>query len=75
VIDHAAVAGSPETTGNDLHRIDPAIVRRMAKQAGFVLEAEGDFLVNLDDPLTVHVGAESIRGRTSQFVLRFRKPT
>jgi predicted methyltransferase len=75
VIDHAAVAGSPETTGNDLHRIDPAIVRRMAKQAGFVLEAEGDFLVNLDDPLTVHVGAESIRGRTSQFVLRCRKPT
>src|SRR4029077_15235955 len=44
VIDHAALAGSPETTGNDLHRIDPAIVKRMATQAGFVLEAEGNSL-------------------------------
>lgn len=74
VIDHAAAEGSPETTGNDLHRIDPAIVKRMAKQAGFVLEAEGDFLVNPDDPLSVHIGVASIRGRTSQFALRFRKP-
>lgn len=74
VIDHAAAEGSPETTGNDLHRIDPAIVKRMAKRAGFVLEAEGNFLVNPHDPLTVHTGAASIRGRTSQFVLRFRKP-
>jgi len=74
VIDHAAADGSPETTGNDLHRIDPAIVKRMAKKAGFVLDAEGTFLVNPDDPLTVPVGAASIRGRTSQFVLRFIKP-
>jgi predicted methyltransferase len=73
VIDHAAAEGSPETTGNDLHRIDPAIVKRMAEHAGFVLEEEGDFLVNPDDPLTVHVGDASIRGHTSQFVLRFKK--
>lgn len=74
VIDHAAAEGSPETTGNDLHRIDPAIVKRTAEQAGFVLEAEGDFLVNPDDPLTVHIGVASIRGRTSQFALRFKRP-
>lgn len=74
VIDHAAAGGSPETTGNDLHRIDPAIVKRVAGEAGFVLDAEGSFLVNPDDPLTVPVGAASIRGRTSQFVLRFMKP-
>lgn len=73
VIDHAALAGSPETTGNDLHRIDPAIVRRMATQAGFVLEAEGNFLVNRDDPLTAK-NADFERDHTSQFVLRFRKP-
>ena len=74
VIDHAARAGSPETTGNDLHRIDPAIVKRMAKQAGFVLDMEGDFLDNPKDSLSVNVGDPSIRGHTSQFALRFRKP-
>ncbi|MGH8496543.1 MAG: class I SAM-dependent methyltransferase [Gammaproteobacteria bacterium] len=74
VIDHAAAEGSPETTGNDLHRIDPAIVKRMAEQAGFVLEGEGDFLVNPDDPLSVDISVASIRGHTSQFALRFRKP-
>lgn len=73
VIDHAAAEGSLETTGNDLHRIDPAIVKRMAGLARFVLEAEGDFLVNPDDPLSVSI--EDIqRDRTSQFTLRFRKP-
>lgn len=74
VIDHAAAEGSPETTGHELHRIDPAIVKRMAQQAGFVLKAEGDFLVNPNDPLTVNIGDTSIRERTSQFALRFRKP-
>ena len=74
VIDHVAAGGSPETTGNDLHRIDPAIIKRMAGKAGFVLEAEGTFLVNPDDPLKVPVSDASIRGRTSQFALRFRKP-
>lgn len=74
VIDHAAAEGSPETTGHELHRIDPAIVKRMAQQAGFVLKAEGDFLVNPNDPLTVDIGDTSIRGRTSQFALRFRRP-
>ena len=74
VIDHAAADGSPETTGNDLHRIDPAIVKRMAEQGGFVLEGDGDFLVNPDDPLSADIAVASIRGRTSQFALRFRKP-
>lgn len=74
VIDHAAADGSPETTGNDLHRIDPAIVKRMAERAGFVLEGDSDFLVNPDDPLSADIAVASIRGRTSQFALRFRKP-
>ena len=73
VIDHVAAEGSPETTGHDLHRIDPAIVKLMVERAGFVLEAEGDFLVNPDDSLSVSI--EDIqRGHTSQFALRFRRP-
>jgi predicted methyltransferase len=73
-IDHSAAAGAPETTGNDLHRIDRAIVVEMAEGAGFVLEAESDFLANPADSRTITVFDPSIRGQTDQFALRFRKP-
>jgi len=73
VIDHSAESGSPETTGNDVHRIDKVIVMQMADQAGFQLVAESDFLANPEDPLTASVFDPSIRGHTDQFALRFRK--
>ncbi|MBI1365620.1 MAG: hypothetical protein GC153_06635 [Alphaproteobacteria bacterium] len=73
-IDHRAENGAPQTTGNDLHRIDPAIVKAAAEKAGFVLDAEGDFLKNPDDPHNIAVFDKSIRGHTDQFALRFRKP-
>lgn len=74
VIDHSALAGAPETSGNDLHRVDRAIVVAMAEKAGFKLEAESDFLANPDDPRTITVFDPAIRGYTDQFALRFRKP-
>lgn len=74
VIDHSAVEGAPETTGNDLHRIDKAIVIRMAEGAGFALEAESDFLANPQDARTLGVFDPAVRGYTDQFALRFRKP-
>ncbi|MFZ5616626.1 MAG: class I SAM-dependent methyltransferase [Pseudomonadota bacterium] len=74
VIDHSALAGAPETTGNDLHRVDRAIVVSLAEAAGFRLEAESDFLANPDDARTIAVFDPSIRGYTDQFALRFRKP-
>jgi predicted methyltransferase len=73
VVDHSAVAGAPETTGNDLHRIDKAIVIAMAEAAGLTLEAESDLLANPEDPRTIGVFDEAIRGKTDQFMLRFRK--
>lgn len=72
-IDHSAESGAPETTGNDLHRIDKIIVMQMADQAGLRLVGESDFLANPEDPLTVGVFDPSIRGRTDQFALRFVK--
>jgi predicted methyltransferase len=39
-----------------------------------VLEAESNTLANPDDPHDIAVFAPSIRGRTDQFVLKFRKP-
>ncbi len=74
VIDHYAVAGSPLTASNTVHRIDIEAVKREVLAAGFVLDGESDVLVNAADPLTANVFDSSIRGRTSQFMLRFRKP-
>ncbi len=59
---------------NTLHRIEESVVKDELKQAGFVLEAESDVLRNPADPHTAMVFDPSIRGKTDQFVLRFRKP-
>lgn len=76
VIDHSAVAGSPVQTAEDgaLHRIDQAIVRAEVEAAGFVFDAESDVLRNPTDPRTANVFDDSIRRRTDQFMMRFRKP-
>jgi predicted methyltransferase len=42
--------------------------------AGFKLEAESNLLRNPADPHTARVTDPSIRGKTDQFVLKFRKP-
>ena len=76
VIDHSAVAGAPLETdaSTSVHRIDQARVRQEIEAAGFVFDGEGDFLRNPQDARTVNVFDPSIRGRTDQFVMRFRKP-
>jgi predicted methyltransferase len=73
VIDHSAESGAPESVGDTLHRVDEAIVKRMAAEAGLSLAAESDFLANPQDTLTVGVFDPTIRGHTDQFALRFRK--
>jgi predicted methyltransferase len=75
IIDHTAVAGAPVDVADTLHRIDPAIVKREVEAAGFKLEAESEALRNPDDPKTASAFDPSIRGKTDQFVMRFRKPT
>jgi predicted methyltransferase len=76
VIDHSAPDGAPITTdaATTTHRIDQAAVRREVEAAGFVFDGEADFLRNPEDPRTVNVFDPAIRGRTDQFVMRFRKP-
>jgi predicted methyltransferase len=73
VIDHAALAGA--TTAPDaLHRIDIAQVKTEVEAAGFKLEAESPLLADKADTHTVSVFDPSIRGKTDQFILKFRKP-
>lgn len=74
IIDHHAAAGSDLSAADTLHRIDIEAVKREVTAAGFVLDAESDLLATDADPRTASVFDPSIRGKTSQFMLRFRKP-
>ena len=74
VVDHAAAAGAPLTTADTLHRIDPATVKTEVQAAGFKFEGESPLLKNPDDPHTALVFDPSIRGKTDQFIYKFRKP-
>ena len=74
IIDHYAVDGTGIEAADSLHRIDIAAVRAEVEAAGFVLDGSSDILANAADPRTALVFDPSIRGHTSQFMLRFRKP-
>lgn len=75
IIDHHAVAGADvQTTADKLHRIDVEAVKREVIAAGFVFDGSSDLLANPADPRTGLVFDPAIRGRTDQFILRFRKP-
>jgi len=75
VVDHAALPGAPLDTSDKLHRIDEAVVKKEVEAAGFKLVTEDDkMLANPADPHTALVFDPSIRGKTDQFVLKFRKP-
>jgi predicted methyltransferase len=74
IVDHAGRPGTGYTEMNTLHRIEESVVKDELTKAGFVLEAESDVLHNPDDPRTANVFDPSIRGKTDQFMLRFRKP-
>lgn len=74
IIDHDAVAGSGISVADSLHRIDIEAVKQEVTAAGFVLDGESSLLAQPSDPRTTNVFDPSIRGKTSQFMLRFKKP-
>jgi predicted methyltransferase len=75
VVDHSAAPGAPLETSDTLHRIDEATVKKEVEAAGFKLVAEDDkLLANAADPRTANVFSPAIRGKTDQFILKFRKP-
>lgn len=74
IVDHAAAAGSGLAAAKDLHRIDPETVKAEVEAAGFIFDGDSGALANPDDPHTANIFDASIRGKTDQFMLRFKKP-
>jgi predicted methyltransferase len=74
VLDHAADPGSGLRDTDTLHRIDPAAVKKEVMAAGFQFVGEDNVLRNPADPHTKNVFDASIRGKTDQFIFKFRKP-
>jgi predicted methyltransferase len=72
VIDHSGRSGTGVSEGKTLHRIDEAVVLQEVRQAGFVLEAEGNFLRNPADPRDEPSSNPKVP--TDKFALRFVKP-
>lgn len=73
VLDHVANPDTPNVTST-LHRIDPAVVKKEVEAAGFKYEGESKVLANPADPHTARVQEAGIRGKTDQFIYKFRKP-
>ena len=75
VEDHVARPNADAAgTVDKLHRIDPALVKADFAKAGFVFDAESKVLAHPDDDHTMLVFDEAIRGKTDQFIYRFKKP-
>lgn len=74
VLDHAAAPGSGFEATETLHRVDPEAVKKEVLAAGFKYDGEDDTLKNPADNHTTKIFDASVKGKTDQFVLKFRKP-
>ena len=74
ILDHSAPAGTDLRDTNTTHRIDEARVKADLKAAGFVLDGESMIFANPADDRSKMVYTPAIRGKTDQFLLKFRKP-
>jgi predicted methyltransferase len=74
LIDHQAAPGVGITAVQTLHRIEGAYLKREVEAAGFVYEGESTAVANPADDHSLNVFDDKIRGKTDQFVYRFRKP-
>jgi predicted methyltransferase len=72
VLDHVAKPGVG--TDSQLHRIESDMVKKEVLAAGFEFVGESNVLRNPADPHDVSVFDPSIRHKTDQFILKFRKP-
>jgi predicted methyltransferase len=74
ILDHTAEEGSGGRDTKTLHRIDPEAVKKEVLAAGFVFVGSSDLLRQPADSHTLKVFDPAVRGKTDQFILKFRKP-
>jgi predicted methyltransferase len=74
IVDHQAAPGAGASVTSTLHRIEETVVKQEVEAAGFRLDGESDMLRHAADDHSLKVVESGIRGKTDQFVLRFRKP-
>ncbi len=71
VIDHDGAEGNDNVA---LHRVRKADAVRIAEAAGFVVEGDSGILHMHDDDMSRQVFDEAVRGKTTRFLLKLRKP-
>jgi predicted methyltransferase len=74
IIDHKAAESAGDDVTETLHRIKESTVKKEVEAAGFKLVAEGHDLSVPSDDGTKRVFENDIRGKTNQFMLKFKKP-
>jgi predicted methyltransferase len=77
IVDHSSKPGEGLSVVKSLHRIEESLVKAEVQQAGFVLEAEADFLREPADTRDWSASPRTAgerRGTSDRFVLRFKKP-
>ena len=72
VLDHSSAAGVAFNA--QLHRIDQEMVKKEVLAAGFEFVGESNVLRNPADPRDKGVFDPSIRHKTDQFMMKFKKP-
>jgi predicted methyltransferase len=74
IVDHEAGKGKGASVTSTLHRIESGFVRQEVEKAGFRFDGQSDMLRHPADDHSLRVTDPAIRGKTDQFVFRFRKP-
>ena len=74
IVDHQAAKGAGASVTSTLHRIEGATVQKEVEAAGFKLEARSALLHHAADDHSLAVRETGVRGKTDQFILKFRKP-
>jgi predicted methyltransferase len=74
ILDHQAAPGAGVSVVGTLHRIEASALRAQVEAAGFVFDGESTVVANPADDHALSVFDPAIRGRSDQFVYRFRKP-
>lgn len=74
ILDHQSAPGAGVSVVGTLHRIEASALRAQVEAAGFIFDGESTAVANPADDHSLTVFDPAIRGRTDQFVYRFRKP-